>query len=339
MQQSFWGEGGLWWVLQLRLVEFVVFQNFSLNELASAMEVFRICWHEESHQRYTLRVVSNQERITSDTGIAIPATQLEVTDEPPDILVLIGGSGIDAVETDLSLLKLLSRRAETANRVSAISSGVRLLLRTDMARYRNVVMHWQSPVPASQKRWAANVNTEQIYLRDGEIWTAVSASASVDMFLAIISIDIGAEFSRTIARQLTLDQIRGAQFRQRSPFIEQYSGNEKFEAMHDYIRMNLTQNYTTDVLAELCRMSPRNFMRRYKDTYGVSPAKAVNQIRTQSAANLLSDGKLSSQRVARLCGFGSEETMRRNFTRVFGVSPQKFRLHGPVPTEPVSAKK
>jgi transcriptional regulator GlxA family with amidase domain len=40
---------------------------------------------------------------------------------------------------------------------------------------------------------------------------------------------------------------------------------------------------------------------------------------------LLSDSRLPVKQVARQCGFGSEETMRRSFLRLLAATPQEYR--------------
>ena len=58
---------------------------------------------------------------------------------------------------------------------------------------------------------------------------------------------------------------------------------------------------------------------------GTTPARTVERLRVEAARQRLSDGALSIKAVARSCGFGSEETMRRSFLRLLGVGPQANR--------------
>jgi transcriptional regulator GlxA family with amidase domain len=45
----------------------------------------------------------------------------------------------------------------------------------------------------------------------------------------------------------------------------------------------------------------------------------------EAAQNLLLESRLPVKRIALRCGFGSEETMRRSFLRLLGVTPQDYR--------------
>lgn len=72
-------------------------------------------------------------------------------------------------------------------------------------------------------------------------------------------------------------------------------------------------------------MSERSFVRHYKNKTGNTPARAVESLRVETARNLLLNGDLSIKSIARTCGFGTEETMRRSFLRQIGVNPQSYR--------------
>ena len=72
-------------------------------------------------------------------------------------------------------------------------------------------------------------------------------------------------------------------------------------------------------------MSQRSFSRHYTEATGLTPARAVERLRLKAARRLPVDAALPVKRVAAMCGFGSEETMRRSFLRLLAVSPQDYR--------------
>jgi transcriptional regulator GlxA family with amidase domain len=87
---------------------------------------------------------------------------------------------------------------------------------------------------------------------------------------------------------------------------------------------NITQDLSLGDLADKAGMSLRSFSRHYREQTGVTPAKALEKMRLETARRLLEQAQPVS-RAARRAGFGSEETLRRLFQRRFGVSPQAYR--------------
>lgn len=95
--------------------------------------------------------------------------------------------------------------------------------------------------------------------------------------------------------------------------------------MHDWIRGNIQQKISVDGMAKECGMSSRNFSRRYTETMGISPAKAIETIRVDVARELLTMTGNSIKTVAAKCGFQDDERMRRAFLRYIKTSPSQYR--------------
>jgi transcriptional regulator GlxA family with amidase domain len=72
-------------------------------------------------------------------------------------------------------------------------------------------------------------------------------------------------------------------------------------------------------------MSERTFQRHYRQATGVTPARALERLRVEAAQRHLCDSREPLKRIAKRCGFGSEDTMRRSFLRIAGVLPQDYR--------------
>jgi len=51
----------------------------------------------------------------------------------------------------------------------------------------------------------------------------------------------------------------------------------------------------------------------------------VEEMRMEAARRSLEETDVSAKRIARDCGFGDEERMRRSFIRQLGVTPSDYR--------------
>lgn len=79
------------------------------------------------------------------------------------------------------------------------------------------------------------------------------------------------------------------------------------------------QNFATEP------MSARNFYRVYSEVMGTTPAKAVAAMRIDRAQDLLETTSKSLKQIAGLCGFGSEDRMRRAFQHEIKTTPLDYR--------------
>jgi transcriptional regulator GlxA family with amidase domain len=63
----------------------------------------------------------------------------------------------------------------------------------------------------------------------------------------------------------------------------------------------------------------------FRTETGLSPAKAIENLRLEAARFMLEQGRLPIEEIAREAGFGDRERMRRSFLRTFGESPRALR--------------
>ena len=72
-------------------------------------------------------------------------------------------------------------------------------------------------------------------------------------------------------------------------------------------------------------MSPRHFARLFTAEVGQTPARYVERVRTEAARAALERSDESLDVIARQCGFGTAESLRRSFQRHVGVAPDAYR--------------
>jgi transcriptional regulator GlxA family with amidase domain len=78
-------------------------------------------------------------------------------------------------------------------------------------------------------------------------------------------------------------------------------------------------------LAGRVSLSERHLARMFSEQTHTTPARFVERVRVEAARNLLEGGRIPVEAIARRCGFGTAETMRRAFLRVLSVGPAEYR--------------
>jgi transcriptional regulator GlxA family with amidase domain len=92
-----------------------------------------------------------------------------------------------------------------------------------------------------------------------------------------------------------------------------------------HIAANPDADLSVPAMAERVSMSDRHFSRLFTHQVGVSPGRYVERARVEAARAVLESAADSVDVVARRCGFGTAETMRRAFIREIGVPPNAYR--------------
>jgi transcriptional regulator GlxA family with amidase domain len=149
-------------------------------------------------------------------------------------------------------------------------------------------------------------------------------TAGIDLALALVEEDLGRSVALAVARYLVVFLKRPGGQAQFSAALALQAAEDKFGALHEWINGHLADNLSLSVLADRAGMSERSFSRHYAEATGLTPGRAIEQLRVEAARGLLLESRQPVKRIAQRCGFGSEETMRRSFLRLLAVTPQDY---------------
>ena len=78
-------------------------------------------------------------------------------------------------------------------------------------------------------------------------------------------------------------------------------------------------------LADVLGVSRETLSRDFAAHYGTPLSAYLKQRQVAYAKKLLGQSRLSTTRIAYLCGFGTRRTFYRSFKRETGLSPDKYR--------------
>ncbi|WP_353742749.1 GlxA family transcriptional regulator [Pseudomonas fluorescens] len=249
------------------------------------------------------------------------AVQTEAFDQRGfDTLLVLGDNLIRP--TTPGMLEFLRRASLGTRRLGSICTGAIALAEAGLLDGRRATTHW-AHVPAFRKAYPnVKVEEDRIFINDGHLWTAAGMSACVDLALALVEKDLGADIARKVARQLVVYHRRSGGQSQFSVMLELAPKTDRIQAALSYAKQNLKSALSVEELASAANLSPRQFSRVFHAETGQSPAKAIENLRVESARLMMETGRHSIDVVATDTGFGDRERMRRAFIRAFGQPPQ-----------------
>ncbi|WGS41331.1 GlxA family transcriptional regulator [Burkholderia sp. JSH-S8] len=321
-----------------RSILVLAFPGAQLLDVTGPLQVFASV-NELANERgqpapYAPRVVAAEAGpVATSAGLVVMADALRAGGRPADTVIVAGGQGVHAASRDPRLVRWVRRQAECARRVASVCTGAFLLAEAGLLDGRRAVTHWTRCDELAARYPRIRVEADPIFIREGALWTSAGVTAGIDLALALVEEDLGRAIALDVARELVVFLKRpGGQSQFSATLSMQRSADrfgdrfgDRFAELHAWIAEHLGADLSVPVLAERARMSERSFVRHYRAETGHTPARAVEQIRIETAQRLLGDTSWPLKRIAERCGFGSEETLRRGFVRVLGVTPQAYR--------------
>jgi transcriptional regulator GlxA family with amidase domain len=265
--------------------------------------------------------------VRGSAGLRLAADQAlaHVRPRAVDTVIAGGGMRIDAAVGDERLTAGLRRVAGGARRTCSVCTGAFLLAGAGLLDGREATTHWAFCAELARRHPRVAVEPDRIFVRDGDTLTSAGATAAMDLTLALIEDDHGADLARAVARwTVVFLQRPGGQ----SQFSERLAlpggAAEPLRAVLDAVVADPAADHGAAALAARAAVSERHLRRLFADQAATTPARFVERVRVEAARSELERGA-SVEATATACGFGSPETLRRAFLRVVGVGPSDYR--------------
>lgn len=294
------------------------FQVLSL----STSTVFELANQFYGQSFYAVDLISEQGGpVTSSMGFNVD-TQAFGQCRYDTILVLGDNELIPATP---GLAPYLQKSLETSRRVASACTGAFLLAAAGLLDGRKATTHWFHARTFRESFPKVKLEEDRIFTVDGKLWTSAGMTACIDLALALVEQDLGADVARDVARKLVVYHRRAGGQSQFSALLELAPKSDRVQTALAYAKQHLREELSVEQLAEVAHLSPRQFSRLFRAETGQSPAKAIENLRLEAARFMLESGAHGIDSVARESGFGDPERMRRAFLRAFGQPPQMIR--------------
>lgn len=216
-------------------------------------------------------------------------------------------------------------RIPAGTRLVSICTGAFVLAAAGLLDGRPATTHWRWADELRRLHPKIAVDENVLFVDDGDVLTSAGLAAGIDLCLHVIRSDHGAQTANAVARYCVVPPWReGGQ----AQFIESHvptDDSASTAATRTWACENLQEPLTIRQLAQHAGMSPRTFIRRFREETGQSPGVWVRNRRIDRARELLEGRDLSVDEVARRSGLGTGGNLRHHLRRGLGMSPSSYR--------------
>jgi transcriptional regulator GlxA family with amidase domain len=264
--------------------------------------------------------------VRASSGLTfVPDADLRAAASVHTVLVP-GGEGTRSGAAAAEVIAWLRRHGPGARRITSVCTGAFLLARAGLLDGRRATTHWAYADALERQFPSVHVDPEPIYVRDGRVVTSAGVTAGIDLALALVEEDVGREAALAVARHLVVFLRRpGGQAQFSAQLRAQLARRQPLREVQHWITERPGADLSVERLAERAGLSPRQFARSFAAETGVTPGRYVGRVRLEAARRELEDTRAAVEQVARSCGYGTAEAMRRAFVRALGVSPAGYR--------------
>jgi AraC family transcriptional activator FtrA len=307
------------------LVCAIAYDGLCTFEFGIAVELFGLS-RPEFDDWYRFAVVKAEPGpIRAVGGITMDAEDDLTLLQQASLIIVPGWRGAETPVPEALRHALQSAHANGA-RIASICSGVFVLAAAGLLDGKNATTHWRYTDLLAAKFPQINVDPDVLFFENDGIYTSAGSAAGLDLGLHIIRQDFGAKAAASVARRLVLPAQRDGGQRQFIPRPEPKARiGSGLAALQDRVRATLNEDWPIERMAQTAGTSSRTLARRFHEELGTTPLSWLKVERVTRAAELLETDHIPLADVWDICGFGSAETFRRDFRKVMGVPPAKYR--------------
>ena len=312
----------------MKTVAMVLFPNFLLLDMAGPMEVFSIAnRYLQPDEEYELTTIGTESGLLrASCGINVQADlHIDQAGKSYDLLLVPGGPGAYNEKPPL-LLDWLKGAVTRAGQYGSICTGAFVLGFAGLLDGFRVTTHWHYTERLIKAFPAASVETDQIFVQDGNLITSGGVTAGIDLALSVVSNDHGKKVAQDVAKVLLVVMKRQGGQAQFSPLMAAIGPHETpITRVQQQVLEQLDHTFTVESLARMASMSPRHFARVFAQEVGMTPMAFLQGVRIDHARQLLETSDLPLKTVAFKSGFGSVRHMRFLFNQRLGLTPAQYR--------------
>ncbi len=277
---------------------------------------------------YEVEIVSTREGNVYDRkgfSISAPTPYHRVRGHVDTLLFQAVDEGDECLRDD-RFIAWVARISTRVRRIVSICTGSFILAEAGVLDGRRAATHWCACEDFRRRYPKVNLESDPIYVRDGHVYTSAGATSGMDLAIALVEEDFGAEFARRVAQGLVMFLRRPGNQAQFSVQVGSEIPDEGIaRQLQDYIGDHLDEDLRVETLAEHFAMSPRNFTRVFTRKMGATPGRYIEQCRLERARQYVEESDDTLSEIAERCGYTTPDGLRIAFERNLGVTPSAYR--------------
>lgn len=322
---------------QLR-VSLVIYQHVLATgltlplEMLLAGEAFARRYNKSAMKLHTQLVSQENKAITSRAGIQflpdVTIEQLTLNEEKvPDIILVpsLWRNPRPILKKHTKLIAWLKHCWQHGATLLAVGTGVCFLAESGLLDNHSATTHWHYVDQFKRDYPKVELKPDFFITQSERIYCAASLNALADIIVHLINQNYGRAAAQNVERNFS-HEIRKPYEEQRylEGAVDRHA-DELIAQIQFWLRTNLSSELNLAELAEEFGLSQRSFTRRFKMATGLRATQYWQQLRIETAKDLLASSNLSIQEIAYHVGYQDQGHLTRLFKQNLALTPKDYR--------------
>jgi transcriptional regulator GlxA family with amidase domain len=223
------------------------------------------------------------------------------------------------------IIPWLRKSYQKGVRIGAMCTGSFVLASTGLLDSKIATTNWQFVKKFQRQFPKVILKPDRILTEDEGLICSGAITAMYNLALYVFEIFGSKILSRQCSKILLVDQHRKSQLPYMATIFHKQHGDSQILNAQQWLEDNYASQFTIDDVANVVGLSPRHFKRRFKKATGETPLRYLQQMRLETAKNMLETSLENVEIITQQVGYEDSRTFRRLFKRFTSLSPREYR--------------
>jgi len=314
-------------------VALLVYENMLATSLTLPVEMLLAgegfgLRHSQSCAKLKIELVGeNNQAIKTQAGLTLtPDIEVERATKP-DIVIMpsLWRNPRPVLRKQPGLVEWVNRLWHQGTTLIGVGTGVCFMAASGLLNNRPATTHWHYVEQFQRDYPKVELKPDFFITQSERIYCAASLNAFADIIVHIIHQQYGREAAQHVERNFS-HEIRKPYEEQRylEGAVDRHP-DELIAQIQFWMRTNLSSPLSLAEIAQQFGLSQRSFTRRFKTATGVRAVEYWQQLKIESAKDLLASSNLSIQEIAFHIGYTDQGHLTRIFKKALGQTPKDYR--------------
>ncbi len=266
------------------------------------------------------------ENITFNHGSKIESSTINEVYRPDIILIpSLWRNPRPILKQHQKLISWLNYCWQHGSTLLAVGTGVCFLAESGLLDYHSATTHWHYVEQFKRDYPKVEIKPDFFITQSERIYCAASLNALADIIVHLISQTYGQAAAQNVERNFS-HEIRKPYEEQRylEGAVDRHA-DELIAQIQFWLHTNLSSTISLLQVAKQFNLSQRSFSRRFKKATGIRATEYWQQLRIETAKDLLASSNLSIQEIAYHVGYQDQGHLTRLFKKNLSLTPKDYR--------------
>jgi transcriptional regulator GlxA family with amidase domain len=290
--------------------------------------MWNLCMGQPPQPRFRITSVSVDGRPIEGAGPTRLVPDKALTEIARTDLVFVPTAGFDVdelVRENAACLDWLGRLHAGGASVAGVCTGVALLAEAGLLDGRIGTTHWAVADSFRERYPKVDWRPQLAVSEDRGVFCGGGLYSAIDLALYLVEKLCDRQSAIEVAKALVLQMPRIYQTSFAVLPIGARHGDSAIRRAEEWLQAHFPSNVDLDGLARDLAMTPRSFLRRFKEATGETPLAYLQRLRVEASKPMLEEDRMTIQEVSLAVGYEDVAFFRDLFKRHTHLSPSHYR--------------